>query len=272
MDSQNDSGACPLGRADDRRGEAHFFLHQVLVNTHEPDEFRWNLNAFVQSLASLRDMLRLDLERVRLPPDDRRALDDRFHDDEVLRTYSLARNAVVHRDLLQSESSLEVGVWRWDGLHRYRRKLTVDYGFSNEPRPSVAILRALQGRTLLVPSSQSVMAIGEVSGIRRHWRLPALSDPDDQDVLERCHVAWARSSAILDSAHRLVGREASGQAPGDDPEEHDPVFFRVLTDVHLNPALLVEWDWETHIPRALLRHPLVRHYAWLAAQEPSNNT
>ncbi|MCZ7538156.1 MAG: hypothetical protein M5T61_20945 [Acidimicrobiia bacterium] len=37
----------------DKLEEAHYFLHSLLFTIHHPDEFRWNLNAFLQTCRSI---------------------------------------------------------------------------------------------------------------------------------------------------------------------------------------------------------------------------
>jgi hypothetical protein len=44
-EEQEEEGRCPVPSAHDKLEEAHYFIHELIVKYHDPDEFRYSLSA-----------------------------------------------------------------------------------------------------------------------------------------------------------------------------------------------------------------------------------
>lgn len=44
---------CPILATHDTFEQAHYHLHECIINYHNPTQFRFNLNAFIQSLRNI---------------------------------------------------------------------------------------------------------------------------------------------------------------------------------------------------------------------------
>jgi len=230
---------CPLPATHDKLDEAHFFLHGVLDMIHEPDPFRWNLNAFLQALRSVDHMLRVEVRGSTAESwyRDQRAA---YVSDALLTRIKNGRDLVVHRGLLEVESSAHAGVFRGRVL-----KLALPLPLPTRERSSSLLVRFRKvvqekGDPVFVDEDHSV--IGEQYGIQRHWKVSAL-DPVDE-VPEATHRAWARMHAIVAEAHRRLGSVLDPVPP--EPEAaHDPRRWTVLLETDLDPSLWREWGWPT---------------------------
>jgi len=230
MRADPEPDACPLIGTDEKLDEAHFFLHQVLEAYHDPDPFRYKLNAFLQALRSV--TLFLQREGASIPSfavwyEERLA---EMSGDPLLRRFLQGRNLVVHQRPLVAESTVLAGMYR-DG----RLKLGMELPISPEMPSGQAL--AIARRVGLVDEDHAF--IGEQAGIRRTWRYPELGAEDE--IASLCHIAWARVHQVVAAAHSLVGR-AMQDVP-EDPRVHDVSKYDLLLETDLDPSLPDQWGW-----------------------------
>src|SRR6266568_1567426 len=103
---------CPIESTHERYDEARYFFGRMLATYHIPDEFRFNLNAFIQALRNITFMLQSEENK---PPD----FEDWYgvkqqtmRSDDVLRRFVQARNIVVKQSSLAAKSTASSGVFR----------------------------------------------------------------------------------------------------------------------------------------------------------------
>src|SRR4051794_9163668 len=103
---REDWGRCPLCEPDDKLAEALFFLHQMALAYHDPDPFRWNLNAFLQSLRSVTFFLQKALAHTPGFGEWYGKRQDEMRGDVLLRAFVDGRTIVVHQRNLYFASSV----------------------------------------------------------------------------------------------------------------------------------------------------------------------
>lgn len=230
----------PLESARDKFEEAHFFLHAMMSTYHVPNEFRWCLNGFLQAVYSVADHVRSELNRGAAKTqfqDWYRTHSELLDGDPVIERLRKSRNLVVHRAMLTRTSAVTAG-WFKNG----RVRMALGIGDFDPNVPSPAILEWVRDPD--GPFRHHVLQhrnfIGEEIGVQRSWHIDELCDPG-QDVLDACHVAWARMSRYLCAAHEFAGLpfEETDEAP----DVHHPAHVDTLLETDLDPSLPERWGW-----------------------------
>jgi hypothetical protein len=216
---------CPLYEADDKGAEAHYFLERMMVSYHDPDPFRWSLNAFVQALRSITFYIQKLLKH--------RDSFDAWYDaeqatmraDPLLRKFVLGRNTVVKQRNLYVESAATIGVYRY---RKPRMGLKVNvpvYVSSRDLLKRAELLNLLDAKRT---------AEGEEYGIEREWHVPELGEGN---VLDRCDEAWILVTDVLERAHDFIGLSS----PGPKLHRHQSSAVNLLTETDVHPGLAVHW-------------------------------
>src|SRR5690242_9597425 len=105
------SPSCPLPETHDRFNEAHYFLHRMEAEYHDPGPFRYNANAFLSALKSVVEMLRKETERrgqIAWMKERKKVL----RSDPVLSSFHRGRDIVLHQRTLFAGSRIEIGLFR----------------------------------------------------------------------------------------------------------------------------------------------------------------
>jgi len=227
--------ACILDLSHDRLLEASYFLYRMTEDYHDPAPFRFNLNAFLNSLSSVGDMTRLDLEKAG-HADWLKSNKHFLMDDPVLSKFRTGRNYVVHRGSLLRGSRIEAGIFRGRQL-----KLAAAVEVSHDNTTAHILERVLQPAWLGHLLDDNHAAIGEQLGVRRTYSIPDLSP--DHDVVTACHLAWARASMFVDLAHEAFGMR------GHSHDEEDVLAIdlvgrvNLLLEGDLDPDAYQRWGW-----------------------------
>lgn len=211
---------------------------------HEPEPFRWNLNAFLQALRSVTFMLQSELKQQ--PGFDKwyQHWQELMQQDDLLKKFNEGRATVVHRGMLQHKSNVEAGIFRGTVM-KFAFHFPIDINISSQ-----VILEALiKGDTNVFPTfdmfkdllDETHPAIGEQLGVRRTWIVEDLGSKDE-DVLLLCDHAWARISQIVSAAHNFAGAEFP--AIDEQNEKHDIARIKILLETDLDPLLPQKWGWE----------------------------
>jgi hypothetical protein len=229
------SYACPIPASHDKFEEAHYFLHRMLAEYHEPEPFRWNLNAFLQALRSITLMLQKELSSRDGFEEWYKPHQDAMRADPLLRTFHDGRNIVVHQGVLSQRSKLTAGIFRGREMKvASERELDIN-------RPTAEVLKAVAPAWIGSFIDAEHSAVDEQIGVERQWILDELDHPG-QDVISACHTAWARIGAIVVAAHRWVG--ADFNTPGEaDAASHLQLDRRVLLESDIDPDLPRRWGW-----------------------------
>lgn len=219
---------CPISEADDRYQEAHYFLSRMMDTYHRPNEFRWNLNAFIQALRNVTFVIQKLLAHETGFEEWYSEQQEMMKQDDLLRKFLEGRNIVVKQRNLDMESKAEIGIFR------YRE---TKLGISVPVPTWVDSEKLLTERApLLGLLDPHHMAIGEEYGVKREWIAPELGD---KNVLSLCDEAWVRIADVLFAAHEFIGRESSKP----DLHGHNPEMCNLLTETDLDPSLPAVWGW-----------------------------
>lgn len=219
---------CPLFEPDDRLAEAQYFLVGMLQEYHNPEQFRWNLNAFLQALRNVTFVLQKQLAHTEGFGTWWSGKQAELRGDELLRAFVEGRNLVVKQGNLEIESKATLGVFR---DHRCRAGFTVQVP---SEVPSHVLLSTFAPKLEFIDDAHS--AIGEEYGVDRDWIARELGDGN---VVDLCDQAWRRVSAVMDAAHQFVGIATDET----DLPEHKAVFVRVLTESDVDTDLPHKWGW-----------------------------
>lgn len=224
---------CPIPETHDKFNEAHYFLERMMNEYHNPQQFRWNLNAFLQALRSVTFYLQAEQAG---SPDFKKWYSTQqamMREDELLRTFLEGRNVVVHERSLVLTSRAEIGVFRleYDGSHKHRMSI----GMSVPAElPSSYILREMAPKLKFLDEEHS--SIGEEYGVVRYW---ASGELGEEEILTLCDRAWARIGRVVADGHSLLC--ASYEAPNE--EAHRPENCNLMTETDLDPSLMDKWGW-----------------------------
>jgi hypothetical protein len=230
----HESYSCPIPMSHDRFVEAHYFLHEMLENYHEPQSFRYSANAFLSAAKSVVELLQMELQprgmSAWLRP--RR---ERLLADPILDAFFKGRNIALHQRTLFNASRVEVGLFR-DTTTKLARVMDLDHD-----QPSEAILKSAipqfvgNGKWLDKAHSE----IGMQIGVRRIYIDPVISA--DVDVVTAAHQAWSRLSELLSEVHAEFG--ASFERVAEEAGVHDVARVDLLLESDLDPNLPRRWGW-----------------------------
>ena len=220
---------CPIRSTHDKYNEAQYFFGMLLNHYHDPYEFQFNLNAFIQAIRNITFMMQAEVNK----PEGFFSWYDRKRElmkaDPKLLKFVEARNVLVKRSSLELESKFRSGVFRGRQL-----KLVIEYDLPPFTDSREALERANEVTfDLFLDAEHS--AIGEQAGVERTWIAAELGS---DEVAELCLHALNVMGALVAELHRLYGKE--------DQHEHISVdldSFRVLLETDLDPTLFDKWGW-----------------------------
>jgi hypothetical protein len=184
-------GTCPIPETHDRLTAAHHFLHGILDNYHNPDEMRWNLNAFLEAARSVTWVMQKEMAH---DPGFAEWYEDqqaRMRANSVLRTLVEKRNYVVKQGNLAVNSRVR-------GVVRLFLSMTMELTeLDLSPEIHTAQIMAYF-RSKHPPDLPAQIEIG----IQRLWRL---EEAPETEVGRLCGEAWTLLSDIVSEAHGLRG-------------------------------------------------------------------
>lgn len=232
---QDNNTECPVPHSEDRLIETFNANHRLENEYHDPRSFRFNLNAFLASVSSIREILQKEIEQrgdiqrwnqVREP----------FKDDPWLKALARARNITLHQQAIFDGSFVQIGLYRGR-----RHKLSVATKVPHDV-PSESLLKmwtsSEAGRMLL---DEEHSALNEQYGVWRKYHIKEISETED--VLSMIRRGVIRSHDMLAAAHRLYGID-TGYLP-DDPflSEDGLAVTTVLLESDVDPTLPSKWGW-----------------------------
>ncbi len=215
-------GLCVVPGAHDRLLETQYFLFRMLKRYHFPDEFRWNLHAFIQSLKSFTAIGLMESQHAPQLQDFRNSL-QKLAVDSRIKTLSSLRDQAVHREPLLLDASLGIGMYR-----NGRMKLSMQIPVPSHIPSWQALAKARNERVFVPPHREW---IGEECGVERTWHLPQV----EGEIAKFCCTTWMNCAEIV------------GLAPGhsDDGEtipEIDCETPRILLEHEEFPEVLLAWN------------------------------
>lgn len=228
----NESYGCAIPATHDKAQEAHYFLGRMMTEYHEPEPFRWNLNAFLQAARSVTLLLQKELAHDEGFAAWYEPIATRLAADDLLSSFNKGRVIVVHKGMLTHASWIKAGVFRGRRL-----KLIVESKIPPDLDSETAlrgVIEAFTGRWV----DHDHTAIGEQLGVERRWIVTELGD---QEVVELCNTVMARLSVVVQEAHAFRGQEID--AIPEREEMRPPGRVTVLLESDIDPEAVQRWGW-----------------------------
>jgi hypothetical protein len=115
---------CPhsnIEAALDRWQECHWHIHQMELNYHLPDPFRYSLNSFIRAVKEIPQILQMELQNASRYRSQFKPLIDSLHSNELFSTLHKTRDFIVHRGMLEVLSKGSVGTTEGRGIKVWGR-------------------------------------------------------------------------------------------------------------------------------------------------------
>lgn len=228
---------CPLASSEDKFEEANYFCHQMHVEYHYPQRFRYCLNAFLSALYSVVERVRVDMERVGEAAWLKVNRSTLVHDDEVLAKFGAGRNIVVHQRDIAKGSFVQYGLFRFNKI-----KFTSEVAVSHDA-PSIAILKYAQEVYIGKLLDEEHSEIGMQIGVKRMYRFPELSSTED--AFSASVRAMVRMSNLLKHAHAHLGIKYDTIDDSDIDAKEIVENINLLQEVDVDPDLISKWGWDS---------------------------
>lgn len=231
------SVACPLPASEDRLIECFHVANRLDVEYHDPRAFRYNLNALVTALSSVRELLQKEIEkagRVR----DWNKVREPFRKDPWLDAIKVARNTTLHQKAIFDGSQAEVGLYRGR-----RHKLSLGLTVPGDTHSRVLLERwsgSEAGRLFIDPEHET---IGEQFGVWRRYHIKEISRTED--VLTAMRRGLIRAHDALTTAHGVFDVDALALSDEEWLGAESIAAVSVLLESDVNPALPIKWGWVT---------------------------
>lgn len=182
---------CPIPETHDRLTAAHHFLHGILDNYHNPDEMRWNLNAFLEAARSVTWVLQKELKHHERFGPWYEEQQSKMRGNPVLRLLVDKRNYVVKQGNLEVHSRVR-------GVAKVLPKVSLRFTeLDLSPEIHTAQIMAYFRSKMPHELPEEI----EV-GIQRLWRL---DEAPDTEIGELFGEAWQLLAEVVSEAHKLLG-------------------------------------------------------------------
>lgn len=232
--AEDEDWSCPLPESHDRFNEAHYYLHQIEQHYHNPQTFRYSVNAYIAALRAVHELLAKELERngeIRWWKDRRKE----FVDDDVLSKFARGRNIALHQRPLVRDSQVSIGLFRGRRL-----KLAMQLNVKTD-EPSQSLLERVGPKLVELYVGEEHSALGEQIGVQRLYFVRELSDVED--VLRASRRALARTSRASAEAHNRLGADHTPASDDDVVDDSQIESVTVLLESDLDPEAPARWGW-----------------------------
>lgn len=176
----------------DRLEEAHWNIHQMELNYHESDSFRYSLNSFLRVLKEVPQILQMELQ-------DNSGFTQWYKQhrhittkDPLIADLFKKRDTVVHKSMLKPKSSAYLGVTEGRGLK-------MGFGLPLNPFQDSDSLM-VNFLTTNAKSDENLDVFGvldddedQLPCIERHWGL----EPFEEGILELAVQAWEQIASLV---------------------------------------------------------------------------
>lgn len=219
----------PLPYTQDKFNEAIYFLSKMTENYHNPWEFQFNLNAFIQAYRNITFMLQAEKNKPSTFEAWYKNKQDEMRTIPLMRNFVEARNIVVKRSSLSSKSKAQLGLFRG-----YELKLV----FISDIPPfsdTKALLQKTQEMMIGTFIDEEHSAIGEQLGVERSWIVEELGD---SEVILLCQEVINYMGKLIKEAKQLFELD----------EEFEEINInlppiQILLETDLDPSLINKWGW-----------------------------
>ncbi|WP_140400698.1 hypothetical protein [Gulosibacter sp. 10] len=202
---------------------------------HDPQKFRFNLNALVTTISSVREILQKEVEKSGKVSDWNR-LSEPFKNDRWLNAIKRARNTTLHQKAIFDGSRVEIGLYRGR-----RHKLSIGANVRGDIHSRILLEKWTSsdaGQLFLDPEHS---AIGEQYGVWRRYYIKELSETEDVLIAVRRGLIRAHDTLVV--AHGIYGIDA-GHLPDEPFLSADSLAnVSVLLESDIDPMLPAKWGW-----------------------------
>ncbi len=219
----------PLPSTHHKYLEAEYFLSKVLENYHNPWEFQFNLNAFIQAFRNITFMLQSEPNRPTGFKDWYMKKREEMRANPLLRNFIEARNIVVKQSSLTSKSRAKSGLFRG-----YRMKLAIQHDIPVFMPTTEALERAKKFAIGFYLDNEH-SAIGEQIGVERTWIVEEIGT---SEVVANCIEVLNYMGHLIAEVHKLAGIE----------DEHEEISIpmeqvQIMLETDVDPSLPEKWGW-----------------------------
>lgn len=233
-DDEGGSWTCPLPHSHDRIAEAHYFLHRLEEEYHNPALFRFHLNAYIAAIRAVHELLQKELEKQGQVAWWKKRRKE-FVEDPVLSRFARGRNLSLHQRAILQGSRVSIGLFRGRRL-----KLTIRSDIHSDETSEAMLERILPSAVGFFIDDEHA-AIGEQLGVQRLYFVRELSD--EEDVLRACFRALARTSKASAEAHNRLGAQHQPTTDEDLLDEERLGQVTVLLESDVDPTAFYRWGW-----------------------------
>lgn len=178
----------------DRLREAHYWLHQMELNYHFANRFRWSLNSFLVALKEVRPILNRELQNKKGFKAWKEPVYERLRENQLLSYLIKTRDVAVHQDRIRLRSSGAIGLYQ--GGLRFAVGMPIDPDDDSDTA-IISVLSRGDPFGLMTPDEDTMPCV------RRFWRLPEY----DEEVVQLCSMAWLAVGGLMSDAIRWLCAE-----------------------------------------------------------------
>ena len=206
----------------DRIEESRYFFARMLETYHSPDEFRWNLHAFLQAIKSFVLIGYIESQNAEAFTGVRRAIEELKALPDWPK-FSKLRDEIAHKEPLLANSSMMIGMYRGTRL-----KMAFRIPIPTHVPSWTAIARSRNETIFVTPDRGD---IGEQIGLEREWKLPRF----DRELAQVCYEILKQCGEVMKAA---PGHERlTDVCAGLEIEKH-----RMMFEHELFPEVSAAWD------------------------------
>jgi hypothetical protein len=200
----------------DRWQECHWYLHQMEGNYHEPEPFRYSINAFLRAVKEVPQALLNDVQRhpaikARIKP-----LQDAVSKNVLLYTLGKRRDFIVHHGALNLKSRGQIGT---------TEGAKIKFTFPFAVHPWETSNEAYERYKALCRTDKFIRGLGpDCDSAPALWRTWMIPEFPDRDLLDVAFEAWMRLGELLSGAVEAFGGEKLDLRMSC---RHDPASVRI---------------------------------------------
>ena len=221
---------CPIPSSHEQFIHTHYDISQMLTNYHKPDIFRYNFNAFLQSLRNVTFLLQNELKH-------KEGFDAWYeHQREFMKQDNLLKKILSVRNMVVKERDPIFTNTALFGLFR-NKKLKLGFEIPIDINVySSQIIEEHKDEIIGIYLDKEHSAIGEEVGIKRKWVVKELGT---DEVVSLCDYAWSQIGIVISNAHKFCNSTC------DPPSEHghNIELASVLVESDIDPNLPEKWNW-----------------------------
>ena len=216
---------CSMPGMHDRIEESRYFFGRMLETYHSPDEFRWNLHAFLQAIKSFILIGNMESQNAVAFLGVRRAIEELKSFPDWPK-FSKLRDEIAHKEPLLANSSMMIDMYRGTRLKMaFRIPIPTHV-------PSWTAIAKSRNESIFVSPDRS--DIGEQIGLEREWKLPRF----DRELAQVCYEILNQCGKVMQAAPGHEG--LTGVCAGLEIEPH-----RMMFEHQLFPEVSKAWDGMT---------------------------